>query len=127
MEPKFELDLMPLTSLALILLLILMLLSSGLSKSSLEVILPESESTAERKDSRIEITYASNGSLELAGKITRPSDLKDALKKALLANEEGIVLIRADKYSVYSDIEYIIKCAKESGAKEIAIATKDSE
>ena len=127
MEPKFELDLMPLTSLALILLLILMLISSGLSKSSLEVTLPESESTAERKDSRVEITYTSDGKLEVMGKIIRPIYLKDELKKVFLNNKEGIALIRADKYSVYSDIEYIIKCAKMSGAKEIAIATKDRE
>ena len=123
MEPKFELDLMPLTSLALVLLLILMLISSGLSKSSLEVRLPESESASERKDSRIEISYSADGMIELAGKIIQPNELEPGLKKAFESNREAIVLIRADKYSRYSAVEYIVKTAKSSGAKEIAIAT----
>ena len=124
MEQRIDIDLLPLTSMALIVLLILMIISPHISRSSIEVKLPIAETSQERKTDRIIITLAGDGKIDVSGHEIKFEKLGGFLKKELTMAPKSILLIRADRSTPYSDIESILKIGQVCGAKRIAIGTK---
>lgn len=127
MEQKIDIDLMPLTSMALIVLLILMIISPYISRPDTKVELPVSETAGERKEDKIILTLSKNGKIDVSGNEIRIEKLIPFLKKKLAVNQEAILLIRADKSIHYSNIEPLLKIGQICGAKRIAIGTKKEE
>lgn len=127
MEQKIDIDLIPLTSMALIILLILMLISPHISRSDAKVELPVSETAGERKEDNVTLTLSKNGEIDVSGSEISIEQLMPFLKKKLAVNKEAVLLIRADKNTYYSDIEQILKIGQICGAKRIALATEKEE
>lgn len=124
MEQKIEIDLIPLTSVALIVLLMLMVISPHISQTTIDINLPLSKTSEDSKIKRIAITLGRDGRIEVSGDEVKFFELKQFLTKKLLAEPENIILIRADKKLLYSDVEPILNIVRESGAKRIVIATE---
>lgn len=124
MEQKIDIDLIPLTSMSLIILLILMIISPHISRSGIEVKLPIAETAEERKTDRIVITIAGDGRIDVSGNEIKLEELESFLKKQLMVNPEIILLIRADRSICYSDIESILKIGQVCGAKRVAIGVE---
>ncbi|MBN1384187.1 MAG: biopolymer transporter ExbD [Elusimicrobia bacterium] len=124
MEQKIDIDLIPLTSMALIILLILMIISPNISRSSIEVKLPEAETAQDKRTDKIIVTVANDGRIDVGGSEIDFEELMPLLKKKLSRNPEATLLIRADKSIYYSDIELILKAGRSCGAKKVAIGTE---
>ncbi|MBU4134313.1 biopolymer transporter ExbD [bacterium] len=121
MEPVTDIDMMPLTSMALVILLILILISPGISNKSSDIELPLSETSQDKASSQIIVTLTAGGIIEIDGIEINFSGLKPLLGDKLKASPESVLLIRADKKLLYSNIEPLLRLGRVCGAKKISI------
>jgi len=124
MEPHIDIDMMPLTSMALIILLILMTMSPGITKQRNDVKIPLAETAEREKASPVTVTLLVDGRIEVSGKETDISGLGLLLSEKLKTSPESILLIRADRNLLYSDIEPVLQIGTASGARKIAIGAE---
>jgi len=124
MEPHIDIDMMPLTSMALIILLILMTMSPGITKQRNDVKIPAAETAEREKASPVTVTLLVDGRIEVSGKETDISGLGLLLSEKLKTSPESILLIRADRNLLYSDIEPVLQIGTASGARKIAIGAE---
>lgn len=124
MEPHIDIDMMPLTSMALIILMILMTMSPGITKQRNDVKIPVAETAEREKSSPITVTLTADGKIEVGDEETDISGLGRLLREKLKTSPESILLIRADRDLLYSDIELVLRIGVESGARKIAIGAE---
>lgn len=124
MEPHIDIDMMPLTSMALIILMILMTMSPGITKQRNDVKIPVAETAEREKSSPITVTLTADGKIEVGDEETDISGLGRLLSEKLKTSPESILLIRADRDLLYSDIELVLRIGVESGALKIAIGAE---
>lgn len=124
MEQQINIDLMPLTSMALIILLILMIMSPGIANRGIAVNLPASETAEDEKPANVVVALAEDGRIEVNGIETDISGLRPLLGGELKTSPERVVLIRADKNLLYSDIEFVLRLCRECGAEKIALGAE---
>jgi len=124
MEQQINIDLMPLTSMALIVLLILMMMSPGIANRGIDVNLPVSETAEDEKQTNVVVAMTAGGRIEVAGIETDIPGLRTLLRRKLDTSPEKVVLIRADKKLLYSDIEFVLRLSRECGAEKIAIGAE---
>lgn len=124
MEPHIDIDMMPLTSMALIILMILMTMSPGITKQRNDVKIPVAETAEREKSSPITVTLTADGKIEVGDEETDISGLGRLLSEKLKTSPESILLIRADRDLLYSDIELVLRIGVESGARKIAIGAE---
>ncbi len=124
MEPQIDIDLMSLTSMALIILLILMILSPGIANKGIDITLPDSETAEDEKPANVVVAMSADGKIEVAGIETDISGLGPLLSGELKTSPERVVLIRADKNLLYSDIESVLRLSRECGAEKIALGAE---
>jgi len=127
MEPLTDIDMMPLTSMALVILLILILISPGISNRSADIDLPLSETAQDKTSSQVILTLTSEGILEIDGREINFSELKPLLPDKLKATAEGVLLIRADKKILYSNIAPLLRIGRSCGAKKISIGVEQKK
>ncbi|PKM99308.1 MAG: hypothetical protein CVU78_06985 [Elusimicrobia bacterium HGW-Elusimicrobia-2] len=121
MEPVTDIDMMPLTSMALVILLILILISPGISNKSADIDLPLSETARDKTSSQIIVSLTAGGILGMDGREINFSELKQLLSAELKASPSSPLLIQADKRLLYADIEPLLSVGRVCGAKKISI------
>src|SRR3954471_14125700 len=118
-----EINVTPLTDVALVLLIIFMISSTAMLESGLQVKLPSSQSTASasaQNDKPTYVTIAKDGKIALNERQIDPEFLETALRAALEVNADKTVIIRGDASIMLSKAVQVMDAARAAGAGKIA-------
>lgn len=118
-----EINITPLTDIFLVLLIIFMITSSAMIESGGKVNLPKAVAT--KSETRgTTVTLTPKKEIYLNQKKVTENTLEPALKEALAASAEKIVILRGDKDVLFGDTVKVMSMIKRAGASEIAIAAE---
>jgi biopolymer transport protein ExbD len=118
-----EINITPLTDIFLVLLIIFMITSSAMIESGGKVNLPKAVAT--QSESRgTTVTLSAKREIFVNQKKVSEEGLEAALKDALNANANKIVILRGDKDVLLGDTVKVMSIIKRAGASEIAIAAE---
>jgi len=118
-----EINITPLTDIFLVLLIIFMITSSAMIESGGKVNLPKAVAT--KSETRgTTVTLTPKKEIYLNQKKVTEDTLEPALKEALAASAEKIVILRGDKDVLSGDTVKVMSMIKRAGASEIAIAAE---
>ena len=118
-----EINITPLTDIFLVLLIIFMITSSAMVESGGKINLPKAVST--QSESRgTTVTLTPKHEIYVNQKKVTEEGLEAALKDALNANANKIVILRGDKDVLLGDTVKVMSIIKRAGASEIAIAAE---
>jgi len=118
-----EINITPLTDIFLVLLIIFMITSSAMIESGGKVNLPKAVAT--QSESRgTTVTLTPKREIFVNQKKVSEENLEAALKDALNANANKIVILRGDKDVLLGDTVKVMSIIKRAGASEIAIAAE---
>jgi biopolymer transport protein TolR len=118
-----EINITPLTDIFLVLLIIFMITSSAMIESGGKVNLPKAVAT--QSESRgTTVTLTPKREIFVNQKQISEDRLEAALKEALAASGDKIVILRGDKDVLLGDTVKIMSIIKRAGASEIAIAAE---
>jgi len=118
-----EINITPLTDIFLVLLIIFMITSSAMIESGGKVNLPKAVAT--KSETRgTTVTLTPKKEIYLNQKKVTEDTLEAALKEALAASAEKIVILRGDKDVLFGDTVKVMSMIKRAGASEIAIAAE---
>ena len=118
-----EINITPLTDIFLVLLIIFMITSSAMIESGGKVNLPKAVAT--KSETRgTTVTLTPKKEIYLNQKKVTEDTLEPALKEALAASTEKIVILRGDKDVLFGDTVKVMSMIKRAGASEIAIAAE---
>ena len=118
-----EINITPLTDIFLVLLIIFMITSSAMIESGGKVNLPKAVAT--KSETRgTTVTLTPKKEIYLNQKKVTEDTLESALKEALAASAEKIVILRGDKDVLFGDTVKVMSMIKRAGASEIAIAAE---
>jgi len=118
-----EINITPLTDIFLVLLIIFMITSSAMIESGGKVNLPKAVAT--QSESRgTTVTLSPKREIYVNQKKVSEEGLEAALKDALNANANKIVILRGDKDVLLGDAVKVMSIIKRAGASEIAIAAE---
>lgn len=113
-----------LTDIVLLLLIFFLLSSSFVIQPGIKVQLPKAEMGETQADRNITITLTEKGQVYLNTEQTTLDLLGQKLAAALRANQEGIVVIKADRNVTLQNTVQVIDIAKAVGASRFMIATQ---
>ncbi len=114
----------PLVNVSLLILLALLFLAPQMGWLAPDVSLPASSGPDTGDRSRVEITVAADGSLQLAGDPVPLSALSARVEKALAAAPDAVVLIRGDSRLPYARVTDLMGRLTAVDAHRIALATR---
>jgi biopolymer transport protein ExbD len=118
-----EINITPLTDIFLVLLIIFMITSSAMIESGGKVNLPKAVAT--KSETRgTTVTLTPKKEIYVNQKKVTEETLEPALKEALAASAEKIVILRGDKDVLFGDTVRVMSRIKRAGASEIAIAAE---
>jgi biopolymer transport protein ExbD len=118
-----EINITPLTDIFLVLLIIFMITSSAMIESGGKVNLPKAVAT--KSETRgTTVTLTPKKEIYLNQKKVTEDTLEPALKEALAASAEKLVILRGDKDVLFGDTVKVMSMIKRAGASEIAIAAE---
>jgi biopolymer transport protein ExbD len=118
-----EINITPLTDIFLVLLIIFMITSSAMIESGGKVNLPKAVAT--KSETRgTTVTLTPKKEIYLNQKKVTEDTLEPALREALAASAEKIVILRGDKDVLFGDTVKVMSMIKRAGASEIAIAAE---
>ena len=118
-----EINITPLTDIFLVLLIIFMITSSAMIESGGKVNLPKAVAT--KSETRgTTVTLTPKKEIYLNQKKVTEDTIEPALKEALAASAEKIVILRGDKDVLFGDTVKVMSMIKRAGASEIAIAAE---
>ena len=121
-----EINITPLTDIFLVLLIIFMITSSAMIESGAKVNLPKAVAT--QSESRgTTVTITPRHEIFVNQKQVGEERLEAALKEALTASADKIVILRGDKDVLLGDTVKIMSIIKRAGAAEIAIAAETEQ
>jgi biopolymer transport protein ExbD len=118
-----EINITPLTDIFLVLLIIFMVTTSVVSNQGKEVNLPSS-ADASQLPQGVTVTVTEIGEIEINGEAVSEQNLPIALKAALDAAREKIVILKGDRKVLLGKAVNILDLAQAAGAKGIALGTK---
>jgi biopolymer transport protein ExbD len=118
-----EINITPLTDIFLVLLIIFMITSSAMIESGGKVNLPKAVAT--KSETRgTTVTLTPKKEIYLNQKKVTEDTLEPALREALAASAEKLVILRGDKDVLFGDTVKVMSMIKRAGASEIAIAAE---
>jgi biopolymer transport protein ExbD len=118
-----EINITPLTDIFLVLLIIFMVTSSVIANTGKNVKLPEAQEASSTPPKAVNVTIATDGTIQVDGDVVRRDALRGALEAALAKTEEKQVILRGDKDIVYGEAVYVLDQAQLAGAEGFALAT----
>jgi biopolymer transport protein ExbD len=118
-----EINITPLTDIFLVLLIIFMVTSSVIANTGKNVKLPEAQEASSTPPKAVNVTIATDGTIQVDGDVVRREALRGALEAALAKTEEKQVILRGDKDIVYGEAVYVLDQAQLAGAEGFALAT----
>ena len=122
-----EINITPLTDVALVLLIIFMISSSAMLESGLQVKLPSAKAAALAQNQNSKPTYitlSKEGEVQINDKKSSESTLAEMLKQAISQSADKTVVIRGDESIVLGKAVKIMDAARAAGAEKIAVATQ---
>ncbi len=122
-----EINITPLTDVFLVLLIIFMVTSSVIANTGKNVKLPEAQQTSSTPPQAVNVTIATDGTIQVDGEAVRRDALRAAIEAALAKSEEKQVILRGDKDIVYGEAVYVLDQAQLAGAEGFALATTKSK
>jgi biopolymer transport protein ExbD len=118
-----EINITPLTDIFLVLLIIFMITSSAMIESGGKVNLPKAVAT--KSETRgTTVTLTPKKEIFVNQKKVTEETLEPALKEALAASADKIVILRGDRDVLFGDTVKVMSMIKRAGASEIAIAAE---
>jgi biopolymer transport protein ExbD len=119
-----EINITPFTDIVLVLLVIFMITTPMLMRSSIKVNLPKTQAVNDEEVSSIEVIIVKNGDVYIEGKKIYSSDVENALRELIMLyqNEKSIV-IKGDKTVQYEHIIQFMDKARKVGITKFALAT----
>jgi biopolymer transport protein ExbD len=118
-----EINITPLTDVFLVLLIIFMVTSSVIANTGKNVKLPEAQQASATPPKAVNVTIASDGTIQVDGNEVRREALREAIEAALAGSEDKQVILRGDKDIVYGEAVYVLDQAQLAGAEGFALAT----
>ncbi len=118
-----EINITPLTDIFLVLLIIFMVTTSVISSQGKEVNLPASPDASQLPQG-VTVTVTEQGEIEINGEAVSEPNLPAALKAALDAAREKVVILKGDRKVMLGKAVNILDLAQAAGAKGIALGTK---
>jgi biopolymer transport protein ExbD len=118
-----EINITPLTDIFLVLLIIFMITSSAIVESGGKVNLPSAAKT-ETAPRGISVTLTPEQEIYVNQKRVTKEELEPALRAALGAGTDKIVILRGDRNVLLGEAVWVLSVIKKSGASEIAVAAQ---
>ena len=118
-----EINITPLTDIFLVLLIIFMITSSAIIESGGKVNLPTAAKT-ETAPRGISVTLTPEHEIYVNQKKVTKNELEPAVRAALGAGSDRIVILRGDRNVPLGDAVWVLSVIKNAGASEIAIAAQ---
>jgi len=118
-----EINITPLVDIFLVLLIIFMVTTSVITNQGKQVDLPGA-AVAKATPSGVTVTIDSQGGIQVGDKAVSVKGLPAALKVALGASREKVVILRGDRKVALGEAVNILDVAQQAGASGIALATK---
>jgi biopolymer transport protein ExbD len=118
-----EINITPLTDIFLVLLIIFMITSSAIIESGGRVNLPSAART-ETAPRGIAVTLTPAQEIYVNQKKVTKEELEPALRAALGAGPDKVVILRGDRNVLLGDAVWVLSVIKKSGASDIAVAAQ---
>jgi biopolymer transport protein TolR len=125
-KPVAGINVTPIIDVALVLVIILLITAPMITALNMDIELPQAKTRSIEDEVRLSITLGKDGALAVDEDIIAPQNLRSELSQRIAEapDENILVVVRADAKIPYENVREIIKSAKQSGAKRIAIATR---
>lgn len=121
-----EINMTPLIDIMLVLLIIFMVTSTAALESGLDIELPKTSVTNEKKqDEILIISLGKDGSVALQGKAVKDEDLSSAIAAKLQELKTEAVILEGDSAAFLGKAVEIMDMAKQAGAKSFSIAAEE--
>lgn len=121
-----EVNLTPLIDIMLVLLIIFMVTSTAALESGLDIELPKTAITNEKKqDEILIITLNKDGKVALQGKYVDEAKLGEAMIEKLAELKTDSVILEGDTQAFLGKAVEIMDVAKSAGAKNFSIAAEE--
>ncbi|MFI5307289.1 MAG: ExbD/TolR family protein [Polyangiales bacterium] len=119
--PIAVINVIPFVDISLVLLVIFMLTSVTIVRSSFEVDLPTAASGGAAVTSTLNVAIAANGQLYSDGRPVEARGLADITRKMAAQNHELQAVVAADKAVAYGSVIAVIDVLKSNGVKAFAL------
>ncbi|MCG8606821.1 biopolymer transporter ExbD [bacterium] len=124
-QPITKIDITPLVSVALILVIIFVVTSPLIMTPADSTIqLPKARTIEAKSNKNIMVTVSKDLRIAVNEKWVKHTQLSRAVKNELVHNKERLVLIRADKNLQHQTVLELLHEIKRAGATHIALATE---
>jgi biopolymer transport protein ExbD len=121
-----EINMTPLIDIMLVLLIIFMVTSTAALESGLDIELPKTQITNEKKQDEILIlTLDKDGKVAVQGKIIPDSELPAKIQASLKDLKTESVILEGDTKAFLGKAVEIMDMAKSAGAKNFSIAAEE--
>lgn len=121
-----EINMTPLIDIMLVLLIIFMVTSTAALESGLDIELPKTQITNEKKqDEILIITLDKSGKVALQGKYVAEAELAQTMTAKLAELKTESVILEGDTQAFLGKAVEIMDIAKSAGAKNFSIAAEE--
>ena len=126
-EQISKINVTPIIDVALVLVIILLVTAPMMSVADLPVDLPTARTRGAESQRNVSVTLDRSGEVAVDDKVVSRADLRAAIA-ARLAEEDAdiLVVIRADEKLPYAEVRRALEAAREAGARNLAIATRQA-
>ncbi len=125
-RPEVAINIAPLVDVIFLLVIFFAVSTTFLETAGLQLELPTSSSTAERKVEDITVVLAADGSLSFEGEQIDRSQLAEKLSRAMAEAERKVVILRADTATPHGEVVQIMDLIRESGAEALTVAARSA-
>jgi biopolymer transport protein ExbD len=123
-QMRMHLDIAPLIDIVFLLLIFFMLTANFIMQPGIKITLPSATSAQEQPAQKIMVFISEDGTVCLNDETIYLDNLKDALQIEIDKSDEKIVILKADKKIDLGLAVKIMDISKESGARDVVIATE---
>jgi len=121
-----EINMTPLIDIMLVLLIIFMVTSTAALESGLDIELPKTQITNEKKqDEILIITLDKDGKVAIAGKTVADADVGVTIANTLKEMKTESVILEGDTKAFLGKAVQLMDLAKSAGAKNFSIAAEE--
>ena len=118
-----EINITPLTDIFLVLLIIFMVTTTVMQDEGKNLDLPTA-SESEETPQGVTVSISLEGRVQVNDRVVSDDELEPALKAALDAADQKVVVLRGDRRIFLGQAVNILDLAQSAGAKSIALATQ---
>ena len=119
-----EINVTPLTDMALVLLIIFMVTTPLILQGGIKVKLPSAETADTREEASVTVTLTIDNKLYVDDKFVEPDNLFKALSDKVKDMKNPIVIINADQGVSHGQVVKLLDTAKKAGIVRLGIAAE---